>query len=381
VANTSAQAVDSIEMGQGYANDVFYSMASGVVKTEPNNNWHIAFSTGLFSSTIIINDGAPSGTAGVKLYAYPYGDIGAWDTITIDSIDTWTPQYNSPDTVMIGAFDRNATGHPDYGWGVYNDLNHDVVGDSLFIIQLPDTSHIKLWIHKKMSMQNKYEIQYANMDGSTDTTVTIEINPYTSKNFVYFSLETNDVIDREPAEPWDILFTRYYDDRIPYMVTGVVSNLGVQVARITEADTSFSCFGTPEYSESRSVIGSDWKSFNMETFQYDVADSLVFVVKDTSGMEYSLYFTKFAYSVGKAVFVTRAIDCPTGNQDIKVINTIQAYPNPAEDDLFIHHNFQDAGTISIHVYDMTGRRVIENSAEIPGNPQIHLDVSGLKTGL
>jgi hypothetical protein len=372
----NGQDPDSIEMGSGYANDIYYSMSTGEVKSEPLDNWHIAFSTGIFSSTILINDGA-----GVLLYTYPEGDIGAWDTISIDSIGNWTPQYNSPDTTMIGAFDRNTLGHPDYGWGVYNELSHDVIGDSLYVIQLPDQSYKKLWIEKKMSMQNKYVLRHANLDGSMDTTVTVEINPFVSKNFAYFSLETNETIDREPSESWDILFTRYYDERIPYPVTGVVSNIGVQVGRITGADTASTCYSNYELSERRTVIGSDWKTFNMETYQYDVEDSLVFVVQDTSGMEYSLYFTAFDYTIGKAVFIIRPVDCPTGTSTVKVLKSLQTYPNPADNELFIRHDLTGAGTLSIHVYDMTGKRVIESYVETKNAPQVHLDVSGLRTGL
>ena len=123
----------------------------------------------------------------------------------------------------------------------------------------------------------------------------IDIKPFTSKNFAYYSLENHSVSDREPSESWDIVFTRYFDERIPYIVTGVLSNIGIEVARVEEADTSSSCFDSPEFSNARSVIGSDWKSFNMGTFKYDMEDSLVFVVKDTSRMRHGLYFTEFVY--------------------------------------------------------------------------------------
>ncbi len=373
--NMNAQVVDSVEMGANYADDVYYSMSSGEVGTQPNNNWHIAFSTSAFSSTIIINDGA-----GVVLYTYPDGDTGAWDTVSTEGIDNWTPQYNSPDTAMIGAFDRNALGHPDYGWGIYNSTSHDVVGDSLFVIQLPDQSYRKLWIDKKLSVDNKYVIQYANIDGSEDIRDTLDINPYVSKNFAYFSFETGELADREPDDPWDILFTRYYDERIPYPVTGVVSNIGVEAARITEADTSSSCFGTPEYSDKRTVIGSDWKSFNMETYQYELEDSLVFVVRDTSGMEYSLYFTRFeGSSTGKAVFVKRQIDCTTGTSAIETVDRIQAYPNPADNDLFIRHYLDTREAVFVRIYDLTGRMVRERTMEPKST--LHIDISDLKTGL
>ena len=35
---------DSVSMGTGSGNDVYYSMSTGTVKSENNKNWHLAFS-------------------------------------------------------------------------------------------------------------------------------------------------------------------------------------------------------------------------------------------------------------------------------------------------------------------------------------------------
>ena len=50
--------------------------------------------------------------------------------------------------------------------------------------------------------------------------------PYTAKNFIYFSLTTGEVLDNEPdSESWDLVFTKYHDESIPYIVTGVLTNV------------------------------------------------------------------------------------------------------------------------------------------------------------
>ena len=66
----------------------------------------------------------------------PLGDMNAWDAVDTSQMAGWPALYNSDTTWLNGAFDRNATGHPDYGWGVYNSQTHDVIGDSIFIIKL-----------------------------------------------------------------------------------------------------------------------------------------------------------------------------------------------------------------------------------------------------
>jgi len=379
---SGAQSTDSIKMGPGYANDVYYSLSAGEIKQEPNNNWQIAFSTGPQTSTILTNDGTA-----IELYTYPRGDTASWDTLSAVGIDTWTPQYNSPEEWMIGAFDRNALGHPDYGWGLYNQISHDVIGDSLFVIKLPDGSLKKLWIYIKdydISLnQSAYKIRYANLDGSKDTTVMIDLTPFKSKNFAYYSLETHTAVDREPTESWDIVFTRYFDERVPYIVTGVLSNKGVEVARVTEADTASSCLDSPEFMESRSSIGYDWKWFNDGTFTYELVDSLVFVVKDTSGLNHMLYFSEFGgSSTGKVTFVSRIENCETGIEPVFGDGSVRAYPNPARNELYIEHDFQGTGPLSIQFFDMSGRKVIEQT--IPSgssNQQVFVNSSTLESGM
>ena len=379
--NLRAQKLDSIKMGPGYGNDVYYSLATGEVKQEPNSNWHIAFSTDLRSSTILTNDGT-----GMVLYTFPRGDTASWDTMSIEGIETWTPMFNSHDDWWNGAFDRNALDHPDYGWGIYYQdplAGHPIIGDSLFVIQLPDMSFKKLWIHRKHSFENYYKIQYANLDGSMDTTLMLDIKPYSSKNFAYFSFESHTLIDREPSESWDILFTRYFDERIPYLVTGVLSNMGIEVARIEKADTSSLGFESPEWSESRSAIGSDWKSFNMGTFVYDLADSLVFVIKDTSGVNHNLYFTEFAgSSTGKVSFVTRKEEYPTNISTVFQDNMIRAYPNPTSNELYIDTDFQGSGPVGIHIYNITGRMVYSRETKNSGSGQsIFINTESFNPGI
>ena len=65
---------DSIAMGGGYANEVYYSFENGEVASAPRNNWDIAFYTLTWSAGIMINDGN-----GVELYLYPSADTSGWN--------------------------------------------------------------------------------------------------------------------------------------------------------------------------------------------------------------------------------------------------------------------------------------------------------------
>jgi hypothetical protein len=297
---------DSISMGAGYANDIYYSLENGIVKTTPRAGWDIAFSTSPMSSTVMINEGY-----GVELYAYPLGGLDAWDAIDTTGMAGWTKLYNV-DTTWVddgaGAFDRNTTGHPDYGWGVYNSQNHDVVGDSLFIIKLSDGSLQKILIVKRAAMSNSYFVKYGDID-SEGIVKEIHCGPVQSKNFIYFSLETGEVLDNEPdSESWDIVFTKYHDESIPYIVTGVLSNVNVESAEVRNMDTGLADPSTATFSEDISVIGSDWKSFDMGTYTYQVEPDLCYFVR-RDGLTYKIVFTGTDGSVsGKIVFDIEKLD-------------------------------------------------------------------------
>ena len=130
----------------------------------------------------------------------------------------------------------NATGHPNYGWGVYDMNTHNLTGISLYIIKTRAASYKKIWIVNKLSAEQKYTFRYSDLDGSNEQTVNLDLAGST-KNFVYYSLDTNEEVDREPEkDKWDILFTKWIDKSINYPVTGVLQNIDVTAQESTDTD-------------------------------------------------------------------------------------------------------------------------------------------------
>ncbi len=294
---------DSISMGAGYGDEVYYSLENGIVKTSPRSSWDIAFSSDPMTSTILINEGY-----GVELYTYPLGDQTAWDAIDTSGISDWTALYNADSTWFLGAFDRNQTGHPDYGWGVYNTQSHDVLGDSIFLIRTSEGSLKKIFIEKRAAMSNSFSIKYGSID-ETGISKEISCGSYTSKNFVYFSLSSGEVLDIEPdIDSWDLLFTKYYDESIPYNVTGVLTNGVIETAEIRNTDPALADPSTAIFDDNISIIGSDWKSFDMATFTYVVEANLCYFVKKGE-QTYKITFTGTDGSAsGKMVFDKEKLD-------------------------------------------------------------------------
>jgi hypothetical protein len=305
-----------LAMGASYANDIYYKLDSGVVATVPRTNWDIAFHVSSMSSTILTNGGN-----NVMLYAYPGGDTTAWKTVDATNLASWKALYNSDTTWTLGAFERNAKGHPDYGWGIYNSTTHDIIGDSLFVIKLSSGQLKKLWIHKKYSSQNTYRISYANLDGTDSITKIIDCKPYTAKNFVYYSLTTNAVVDREPAkEKWDFVLTKYVEmvptgpgTYSPYIVTGILANTmrlstmgnvtysGVMTSQLDGVPQNTTNYAQAPFKTSISLIGSDWKTFNMATNNYALKNDVVYFVKNIAGDVYRVVFLTFEGSATGAL--------------------------------------------------------------------------------
>jgi hypothetical protein len=281
---------ESISMGENYVNDIYYSLDNGLVASVPRDNWDIAFNTSARSSSIITNCGT-----GVELYVQATTESWTWgDQIDTTGMSLKNFLVNSDTIWENGAFSRNATGHPHYGWGVYDMTTHNLTGVTLYIVKTVNDQYKQIWIEKKQSTANVYDFRFADIDGSNEQVVSIDCNNYNTKNFIYYNLESNQVVDREPAkDTWDIVFTKYYNETINYLVTGVLSNIDVKCAENREIDPGNAVFDEFKLESNISIIGSDWKEFDMGTYTYTLIDNLSYFVKDLNEDVYKIVFTAF----------------------------------------------------------------------------------------
>lgn len=279
----------AISLGAGYANEVYYRLSDGMITSVPRNNWDLGFSVSPREAAILTN-----GTSGVTLKVYPTTPGWNWS----DPVDTagyynWPTLYNSDTTWTEGAFNMNATVHPNYGWGEYDMNTHNLTGIALYIIKTRAASFKKIWIMNKLSAQQKFTFRYSDLDGSNEETVSLDLSSST-KNFVYFSLDTKEEVDREPDnDKWDLLFTKWIDKSINYPVTGVLQNIDVTALESTDTDPKSKVFPSTGFLTSMSTIGSDWKVIDMQTFEYSIDGTRVFYVKDLNGVIYRLKFKTF----------------------------------------------------------------------------------------
>ena len=372
---------DSISFEPGYTNQVYYSFANGEVKSSDNTTWDLAFGIGGFNTDIRINDGF-----GVELYLYPNGDTAEWNNMDTNGLQNWTPRYNSDTSWTVTAFAAANINHPDYGWGIYNSTTHEVLGDSIYILKLTDGT-LKKFKMNSMTTSGEFTFSYANIDGTNQVDGTINKLAYTGKNFVYYSVKTDAILDLEPmASEWDIVFTKYMQLQPQggfYPVTGVLTNKDRNTAESRAIDLADADWYGHDYSSEIGIIGGDWKKFNMTTYTYDIVDSLTYFMTDTNNNVFQITFTGFAgSSTGMTYFNVNKVGNLSIENTTLAINNISVYPNPAIDFVNISIDSKDIqNNLDITVYSITGSVVYQTRENFTGNNLVQIPVNNWQKGV
>lgn len=304
-----------VSMETDHGSDVYYNFTQGVVKSISRNTWDLAFSTPVQTAVIRINEGADA-----ELYCV--ADTAAWSTYTSFNAVEYEELLNSKSDWSLGAFNVNHDPGNifNYGWGTYAMADHNVHGDSLYVIRLTDGSFKKMVIKKKIGATDVYMLRWANIDGSEQVDTSFSCAPYAStKHFIHYSLTGSEVVEVEPdMSEWDLLFTRY-NTMIPtgpstfmkYPVTGVLSNpdissakaMGVPPVSATLADAAGGFINEAD------VIGYDWKVSDPVTHEISLVDSLSYFVQSVDGNTYQLYFSEYGgMGQGTITIKTRLVE-------------------------------------------------------------------------
>jgi hypothetical protein len=386
--------------------------------------------------------------------------LPVFSQVDTSGIGSWKAMHNSTASWEEGAFGANATGHPDYGWGIYNMITHGLTGDSLYVLKLQDGSYRRLWIVGKDGVQN-YTFKYAMLDGSSEQEVVLSTNDYVNKQFVHYSLAGDSVVDQQPpASDWDLLLTKFHHNEMDYVVTGFLANDGVTVSVFHAADSATAAAATladtTEFTDSIAAIGNSW--YVLKGMSMVPLDTMVYFVKTASGDISKLQVTFFEsgmsglgrvgirkqlltgtadtvfipdtlvmgfmyanevfYSLGTKTAVavprntwdigfktgpyTSSINANTGagvvvwtypNGDITAwgpaegINpvgstpAIKVYPVPADNELFIRHEFNTREPLDISLFDLSGRLIRKYRTGSGDYPEIRIGLNGIQPGI
>ena len=378
--NVLAQ-TQTISLQPSYTNQSFFSLENGEVANLANTDWDLAFSTATMSSSIRINGGM-----GTELYLYPLGDTTDWNSFNSSNISSWLPIHNSDTNWFLGAFDKNSTSMFDMGWGMYSMITHFVTGDSLYAIKTVGGNWKKLWIQQLAN--DEYSFKYANLDGSNEINTTVQKTNYTDKNFVYFSLDQNVILDREPiSQDWDITFTKYITpvQGMAYGVTGVLSNDGVHVAQADNIPdpNSYNDYSQHPMMTEINSIGYDWKSFDMSTFSYSVEPYRCYFVKDLQDKVWRIIFTSFeGSSTGNIEFNAQEMTSSTSISNLNNdISSFSIYPNPINGNSLTIVFENSSKNTELNIFDINGKNVYQELFEGIGFQAKSINLPNLNNGV
>jgi hypothetical protein len=386
--NAIGQSVnDSTSMNTLYTNQVFYSLDNGEVANINNNDWEIGFSAsgnGAAGSAIILNEATTS------LWAYP-GDTSQWSTFDTTGYVSWEQLLNTDTSWTNGAFNvyRGATGAFDMGWGVLNPMNNFwIFGDSLYLLKLSDNSFKKLWI---ISLKTGvWAYKYANADGSNEQTFTITKSNYPNRNFVYHSMISHQIIDREPDNTtWDLMFTKHTDYVNPpgtyVSVTSVFNNRNVWSAKAHEVNYAAASIATnPQTTFNQNInnIGREWKKYSSST-GWVIYDSIAYFIYDNDSSNfYRVVFTGFSGTGSGKTYFNKELLQNVSVNDVEQKVQLSIYPNPTQGNVTLLINYPISNDIEVAIVDLAGKLVYQNIIPLlSGVNQKILDVNHLTSGI
>lgn len=382
--STSLIAQTTVSTGPSNSLQTYYSLQNGEVSSVPLAEWDLAFEIVGITGSIMVNT-----AKGIQAYKAPY-TVAQWAALDTAGLTAgWVSQQNSETNWASGALNQGLTSNPfDLGWGVYNFVTHNIVGDSLFVLKLADGSWKKLRIDNYTATTDAFTFTWADLDGGFEQVGSIVRANYAGKSFGYYSLATNGAVDHEPAAAsWDLLFTKYLGyvtQPFPtfYPLAGVLQNRAVNVLQVDGVPSSSAQWWGEDFSTDINVIGADWKNFNMTSFMWEYAQDRTYFVEDRGGNIWKLVFTAYGGSANGDITFNKEMVSGVGVDEVAGAGRMVLYPNPSNSGVV--HVIVDASinSATLSIVDVNGRMVDQrNLTGLSGLAQHTINTGALAPGL
>lgn len=375
----------------GGSEEVFFGLTTGEISRNNTSDWHLAFKSGFIAGTIRIG-------GGVNLYeALELTLDNAGDDLSgIDLMDDskFLQVYNQNTDWKAGAFNRGGSPEEDfgYGWGTYIQ-GEGVVGQKLYIIEYTvDDATVRKQIAFTGMSDRQYIFVISDLDGSNLEERSVSKDDFTGKAFGYYNIESDEVLDLQPADgTWDLVFKRYRaaiqagPDLFHYPVVGLLqaSNLWAITEEGDVVEPSANSFYLPEVNQ----IGYDWKSFNQAEGSYDFTDETYFLQRHLStedgsfipnGRVYRLRF--LSYEGGSQAASTFELSEVVLSYSENKTLSFGIYPNVVTNNS-PNMLYNLSGSATLKVFDIRGVEVY--SSNVSGNGKLNqftFDISSLNNG-
>lgn len=276
----------TVEMGSDYRYQVYYHLKNEqIVSTNLKTDWDLAFSSDPGKSPIVLN------AAKFVLVA----KTGESDFNTITTADSLRFMWDDP----TGDLSKTAFGDWEKNKVYVIDRGQAITGLPLGYKKMMINDFGDEWL----------EIRLADLDGSNDHHIRVEKD--NNRHLVHLSFEgSGEQPEIEPLKnEWDLLFTQHMNvfyvdgDTLPYLVTGVISNIHSQVEVAIDSVSSYPEIGFSdipglEFSQAANAIGYDWKYYDFDNSTFEVLDYKNYIIRDTEGFYFKLRFIDFYNSYG-----------------------------------------------------------------------------------
>lgn len=382
---TAQETFVEINQGAGYANEVYYTLGSEAMTIVPIDQWDVAFMGGT-SADIIINEGAAASGGQLGLYRVP-AEYSFSDTLQ----PVWAEArlHNAESGEVVGAFGQVASpGDPfDLGWGIYDPISHTVGNGPTYMIQERDSSWLKFRV--QALAQGKFIFEYAELDGAGHTVDTVDARGDIARSMIHYSLRDQRMVDEIPVK-WDLVFNRYTTpladeegNTLEYLVTGVLQAPGIEVAEVSTMEPTMRMYDDTQdtFRQELDVIGYDWKSFNLQTFQFSIDAERLFFVKNREGEIWKLQFIDFeGSSTGVTVFTEARQDVVSSIGAFTPAYRVEVFPNPVVDQFIIDCEVNGLSKVPAtwRLTDAQGR--ISRQGILPSQGRQSVDISSLLGG-
>lgn len=277
----------TVDMGNDYANQIYFSLTNGIIKTNEYSIWDIAF-TNNGAAEIWMNNGK-----NILIYATDHTQFNAITSVAGLDNKQWMYDDNS-----------GVSGKSGIGILTATHLN------KVFIVKVSNDNYYKFIL--KSFNEEQYILSIAGLKETTGKDIVITKDE--QYNFTYVNFATAGTVDVEPKKnEWDILFTRYrhiykgYNDDgtdFLYLVTGVLSNpYNTMSAGDSVIFRNFQTFTMDSVSSMNlnanlDNIGFNWKKVDIQTGNYKVNEKMVYVIKDQNEIYWKLHFYSFVNNMG-----------------------------------------------------------------------------------
>ncbi len=378
-----AQTTVTISTGPSNAMQSYYSLANGEESSPALAEWDIAIEVTGIAGSILANT-----ANGVRVYKAPY-TIAQWAMVdTTGLASTWPAQYNSETNWSAGAFNHGLSSAFDLGWGTYNPVTHNIPGDSCFVLMLPNGAWKKFRMDGFVATSNTFTFTWADLDGGNEQSGSLLRSGFPGKDFGYYSLTNNAVVDHEPvADSWDLLFSKYIafvPQPVPsyYPVAGVVMNRQVTALQVDGVPSVSAAYWGQPFSSDIDVIGYDWKNFNQTTFMWEYAADRTYFVQARNGDIWKLVFQSYGGGAnGNFTFTQERVGIAGVDEPHNTVG-FTLFPNPSQNGSvqLVMDAPVTSGTVSIH--DASGKLVAQQrlNGSASTAPQT-INVQALQPGL